>query len=81
MISLNEHLKNKIQIGFTVNHTKSDKIMLFDLDDTIIHTTAEIMVIKNGVCIKKLSNTEFNNYILNFMLLIFNFCFICSRSM
>jgi FMN phosphatase YigB (HAD superfamily) len=64
MISLNEHLKNKIQFGFTVNHTKSDKIMLFDLDDTIIHTTAEIMVIKNGVCIKKLSNTEFNNYTL-----------------
>lgn len=64
MISLYEHLRNKIQIGFTVNKTKSNKIILFDLDDTIIHTTAEIMVIKNGECIKKLSNAEFNDYIL-----------------
>lgn len=64
MISLYEHLRNKIQIGFTVNKTKSNKIILFDLDDTIIHTTAEIMVIKNGECIKKLSNAEFNDYTL-----------------
>lgn len=64
MVSLVEHLRDKIQIGFTVNHTESSKIILFDLDDTIIHTTAEIMVVKNGKCVKKLSNTEFNNYTL-----------------
>jgi FMN phosphatase YigB (HAD superfamily) len=64
MISLREHLKDKIQTGFTVNKTTSNKIILFDLDDTIIHTTAEIMVVKNGKCIKKLSNKEFNNYTL-----------------
>lgn len=64
MISLYEHLRNQIQAGFTVNKTSSDKIILFDLDDTIIHTTAEIMVVKNGQCIKKLSNAEFNDYIL-----------------
>lgn len=64
MISLYEHLKNQIQTGFTVNKTSSDKIILFDLDDTIIHTTAEIMVVKDGKCIKKLSNNEFNNYVL-----------------
>ena len=64
MISLNEHLRNKIQFGFTVNKTSSNKIILFDLDDTIINTTAEIMVIKDGKCIKRLSNSEFNNYTL-----------------
>lgn len=64
MISLKEHLRNKIQIGFTVNKTTSNKIILFDLDDTLIHTTAEIMIIKDNKCIKKLSNSEFNDYIL-----------------
>lgn len=38
--------------------------MLFDLDDTLIHTTAEIWVVKNGKQIHKLSNNEFNNYVL-----------------
>ena len=64
MISLSEHLKDRIQAGFTVNKTRSNKIMLFDLDDTIIHTTAEIMIIKDKKVIKKISNTEFNNYTL-----------------
>ena len=36
MISLVEHLRERIHVGFTVNHTVSDKIILFDLDDTII---------------------------------------------
>lgn len=64
MITLKEHLRNKIQAGFTVNNTVSDKIILFDLDDTIIHTTAKISVLKDGICIKKLTNTEFNDYVL-----------------
>lgn len=62
MISLKTHLKNKIKPGFTVNKTVSNKIILFDLDDTIIHTTAEIMIVKDGKVIRKISNTEFNNY-------------------
>ena len=64
MVSLKEHLRDKIQSGFTVNKTVSNKIILFDLDDTIIHTTAKISVFKNGKCIKKLTNSEFNDYIL-----------------
>lgn len=63
MISLKNHLKNKITPGFTVNKTSSNKIILFDLDDTLIHTTAEILLMKNGKCIRKMSNTEFNDYI------------------
>lgn len=64
MITLVEHLRERIHAGFTVNNTSSDKIILFDLDDTIIHTTAKISVFKNGECVKKLTNTEFNDYVL-----------------
>lgn len=62
MIELKEHLKSILKDGFTVANTKSNKIILFDLDDTIIHTTAEIGVVKDGVIIKKLSNSQFNDY-------------------
>lgn len=64
MISLSSHLKDKIQLGFTVNNTTSNRIMLFDLDDTLIHTTAEILLFKDGKFIRKISNTEFNDYVL-----------------
>ena len=64
MISLKEHLRDRIQAGFTVNKTMSNKIILFDLDDTIIHTTAEIYIAKNGKRIRKISNGEFNDYTL-----------------
>lgn len=37
-------------------------LSIFDIDDTLFHTTAQIAVIKNGEIIKKLTNQEFNNY-------------------
>lgn len=64
MISLRGHLRDRIQAGFTVNNTQSNKIILFDLDDTIIHTTAEIMIMKDEKVIRRISNSEFNNYAL-----------------
>lgn len=64
MISLREHLRDRIQAGFTVNKTRSNKIILFDLDDTIIHTTAEIMIMKDDKLVRRISNSEFNNYTL-----------------
>lgn len=64
MITLSSHLKDKIQFGFTVNNTTSTRIMLFDLDDTLIHTTAEILLFKDGKFVRKISNTEFNDYVL-----------------
>ena len=54
MISLSSHLKDKIQFGFTVNNTTSNRIMLFDLDDTLIHTTAEILLVKDGKFVRKI---------------------------
>lgn len=64
MQSLKNHLVNRIQNGFTVGQTTSNKIILFDLDDTIIHTIAEIGVVKDGKLIKRLPNAEFNDYVL-----------------
>lgn len=64
MITLTEHLKDRIRFGFTVANSKSDKIILFDLDDTIINTTAEITLYKNGKLERSMSNAEFNDYIL-----------------
>lgn len=64
MRDIREHLKDRIQQGFTVGKTVSNKIILFDLDDTIIDTVAEIGVVKGGKLIKRLPNAEFNDYVL-----------------
>ena len=63
MKTLTEHLRDRIQFGFTVANSVSDKIILFDLDDTIINTTAEITVYRNGKFLKRISNTEYNDYV------------------
>lgn len=47
---------------FTVNGSKSNKIILFDVDDTLIHTTAGIWIKKNNKYIKRISNQEYNDY-------------------
>jgi FMN phosphatase YigB (HAD superfamily) len=64
MKTLTEHLKDRIQLGFTVANSKSDKIILFDLDDTIINTTAEITLYKNGKFERSMPNAEFNDCVL-----------------
>lgn len=43
---------------------KNYGITFVDLDETLFHTFAKIHVVKNAVVVKKLSNKEFNNYIL-----------------
>lgn len=37
-------------------------LTIFDIDDTLFHTTAKIKVIKGGQVVNSLSNAEFNNY-------------------
>jgi len=37
-------------------------LTIFDIDDTLFHTTAQIKVIKDGKVVKTLTNQEFNNY-------------------
>lgn len=58
MLSLSDYIAKE----FTVNGTKSSRILLFDVDDTLIHTTAQIGVVKRGKLVKKITNDEFNEY-------------------
>lgn len=37
-------------------------LTIFDIDDTLFHTTAKIKVVKDGKIIRTLTNQEFNNY-------------------
>jgi hypothetical protein len=41
---------------------KLGRLSIFDIDDTLFHTTAQIAVMKDGKVIKRLSNQEFNTY-------------------
>ena len=36
------------------------RILLFDVDDTLVHTTARIGIIKNGIVTKKISSKNFS---------------------
>jgi FMN phosphatase YigB (HAD superfamily) len=40
----------------------SQDLVIFDIDDTLLHTTAKIKVVKDGQIIRDLTNQEFNNY-------------------
>ncbi len=42
--------------------TETGSLSIFDIDDTLFHTTAMIAVKKNGKIVKRLSNNEFNTY-------------------
>jgi hypothetical protein len=41
---------------------KDGGLTIFDIDDTLFHTTAMIAVMKNGRVAKELTNQQFNNY-------------------
>jgi len=38
------------------------KMVFMDIDDTLLFTTAKVNVVKNGKSIRKLSNSEYNDY-------------------
>ncbi len=47
---------------FTVLEAKNLGLTIFDIDDTLFRTTAQIKVVKDGKIIKSLNNQEFNTY-------------------
>lgn len=47
---------------YIIEETNKGSLSIFDIDDTLFHTTAQISVVKNGSVIKKLTNNEFNTY-------------------
>jgi len=42
--------------------TTKGGLTIFDIDDTLFHTTAKVAVLKNGKIVRELTNQEFNNY-------------------
>lgn len=55
MISFRQYLEEKQLSLF-------GSLNIFDIDDTLMHTTAQIAVIKDGKKVADLTNQEFNNY-------------------
>lgn len=55
-------LKSYITERFTVAGTESNKILLFDIDDTLINSDVKVYVMKDGQLVRKLSSSEFNTY-------------------
>ena len=47
---------------YTNKQFKDNGLTIFDIDDTLFHTTAKIAVIKDGKKIKDLTNQQFNTY-------------------
>jgi len=57
------NLKSKIDKPFSVAGTTSSKILIFDIDDTLIYSNATINVMKDGKIVKELLPAEYNEYI------------------
>ena len=53
MLSFKEYISEEVGAG---------SLSIFDIDDTLFHTTAQIAVVKDGKIIKKLTNAQFNTY-------------------
>lgn len=51
-----------IKERFTVAGTESHKILLFDVDNTLIASDIRVYVRKNGEIVKKLDTAEYNTY-------------------
>ena len=45
---------------FSVAGTFSNRLLIFDVDDTLVHSNARVFVKKNGKTIRVLTNAEFN---------------------
>jgi len=58
MIPLSKYIGKQ----FTAGGTTSQKIILFDVDDTLIETTAKIGIKKGSRIVDKIDNKEFNDY-------------------
>ena len=58
MISLHDYILEK----FSVAGNESDKILLFDVDDTLLKSEVQVHVVKGGKLLRKLSSAEYNSY-------------------
>lgn len=58
MINLREYILEK----FSIAGNESDKILLFDVDDTLLKSDVQVHVVKGGKLLRKLSSAEYNLY-------------------
>lgn len=56
--SLASHLRNSI------HGNESDRILLFDVDDTIVHTTARVGIRHKDGRVTMLDNSDYNDYVM-----------------
>lgn len=61
MITFKEYLNKTLN---ELQRTVQGTLNIFDIDDTLFHTNAMIVVKKDGVPVKELTNQQFNNYTL-----------------
>lgn len=45
-----------------ISEAKSGSLTIFDIDETLFHTTAKIAVLKDGKLVRHLDNQQFNTY-------------------
>lgn len=57
-----KQISDFIHSKFSVAGTYSNKILLFDVDDTLLHSDIKVYVKKDGKDIKSLSSAEYNHY-------------------
>ena len=49
---------------FMIHGKHADKVLVFDIDDTLIKSNAKVFVKKNGKIVRKLDTQEYNDYVL-----------------
>ena len=59
--SLSQYMSDKMTVGGTY----SDRILIFDIDDTLLKSHSKIEVVKDGKVIRELTPAEYNYYKLN----------------
>ena len=57
-----EYNTNMINFKQFIEEKKLGSLTIFDIDDTLFHTTAQIAVVKDGKKVRDLTNQEFNTY-------------------
>jgi predicted chitinase/FMN phosphatase YigB (HAD superfamily) len=55
-------MKIDILLNERTRHFQGSSLVIFDIDDTLLHTTAKINVVQDGQVVRSLTNQEFNNY-------------------
>ena len=61
---LSDVQKNKLdnELSIKEEQTSGKKLVIFDIDDTLVHTQTQVKVIKDGKVVKSLNSHEFTHY-------------------